>query len=166
MNSHIREGFVSLRFPSGILPPPAAPVIVYKGVQPCEWSLPWSLALSSHVLYPMSWLVAFISGSRKVLASSQRAAGDRKVFKGMWLTSTSAAGGLGIADSVEFFSSSLRLSLPLSRSFPQCPDLVRPWSPPYPSPSVQSLLWTHAGRLIATIAPNPSHFPKIVLTSS
>lgn len=47
--------------------------------------------------------MAFISGSRKVLASSQGAAGDRKVFKGMCLTSTSAAGGLGIADSVEFF---------------------------------------------------------------
>lgn len=131
MNSHIREGFVSLRSPSGILPPPAAPVIVYKGVQPCEWSLPWSPALPSHVLYPMSWLVAFISRSRKVLASSQRAAGDRKVFKGMWLTSTSAAGGLGIADSVEFFSSSLRLSLPLSFlsavSWP-CEALVSPLS--------------------------------------
>lgn len=45
--------------------------------------LPGSPALSSHVLYPVSWLVAFISRSRKVLASSRRAAGDREVCKGM-----------------------------------------------------------------------------------
>lgn len=64
----------------------------------------------------------------------------QRVFKGMFLTSTSAAGAGYCRLSGIFFPSSLRLSLSLCRSFPQCPDLVRPWSPPYPSPSVQSLL--------------------------
>lgn len=121
-----------LQHPAPFQPPACS---FQRGAQPSAEAFPWSPLLSSHVLYPMSRLVAFISRSRKVLASSARAAGDRKGFKGMWLTSTSAAGPGYCRLSGIFF-----LLLCLSGSFLQCPDLVRPWSPPYPSPSVQSLL--------------------------
>ena len=165
MNSHIREGFVSLRSPSGVLPPPAALLLFTQAFGPASEACLRRPLSPAMCCTPWAGLWHLLAGAEKCLPHHSEQLETERFSKACdwplpWLP------GAWVLPTQWNFFLLLSASLSLSRSFPQCPDLVRPWSPPYPSPSVQSLLWTHAGRLIATIAPNPSHFPKIVLTSS